>query len=313
MGDKLKSLSSLKILVAGDLMLDRYWFGDVSRISPEAPVPVVKIDKVEERLGGAGNVARNVSSIGPKCTLVSVSGLDDTAGKIDHLLEVDKIRNQIIKDPNVTTTIKLRVIGRQQQLIRLDFEDKPNDQVLKQSFSGFVSEVSESDTVILSDYGKGGLTDITEMINICNESGKPVIVDPKGSDFLRYKGATIITPNREELYMATGIKETDANLSEKMDKLCKELDFSAVLLTRSEKGMTLFQNNGEQFHVPALAQEVYDVSGAGDTVIAILGVMIANGESLREAVQWANKAAGLVVAKLGTAVVGVNELFGQGY
>ena len=313
MGNKLKSLSPLKILVAGDLMLDRYWFGDVSRISPEAPVPVVKIGKVEERLGGAGNVARNVSSIGSKCTLVSVSGLDDAAAKIDYLLETDRIKNQIIKDPNVTTTIKLRVIGRQQQLIRLDFEDKPNDEVLKQSFSRFVSEVSKSDAVILSDYGKGGLTDITEMINICNGSGKPVIVDPKGSDFLRYKGATIITPNREELYMATGIKETDADLSKKMDKLCQELDLSAVLLTRSEKGMTLFQNNGERFHVPALAQEVYDVSGAGDTVIAILGVMIANGDPLQEAVQWANKAAGLVVAKLGTAVVSVDELFAQGY
>ena len=307
----MKSLGSLKILVAGDLMLDRYWFGDVSRISPEAPVPVVKIGKIEERLGGAGNVARNVSSIGAKCALVSVMGSDDASRKIDHLLKLESINNQIIRDPELTTTIKLRVIGRQQQLVRLDFEAKPDKQILTQTLLEFESKVKESDVVILSDYGKGCLTNVAEMINICNTLSKPVIVDPKGSDFTRYKGANVITPNRDELHLATGISERDSDLPKKISVLCKELDFEALLLTRSEKGMTLFEQNGTQFHVPALAQEVYDVSGAGDTVIAIIGVMIANGETLQSAVKWANKAAGLVVAKLGTAVVVGEELFSE--
>ncbi len=307
----MKPFNSLKVLVAGDVMLDRYWFGDANRISPEAPVPVVKIDRIEERLGGAANVARNVASVGVKSVLVSVLGKDEAANSMKVLLDSSGIENRIKEDPNLITTIKIRIVGRQQQLIWLDFEEEPRGEVLAASMREFESAVKDCDVVILSDYGKGGLKHIKKMIQIANSLGIPVVVDPKGDDFSRYEGAKIITPNRDELFKATGIKEDDVFLQKKVSEVCKENSIDSLLLTLSEKGMTLFDNKDGEFHVPALAQEVYDVSGAGDTVIAILGVMLAAGESLQDSVSWANKAAGLVVAKLGTAVVSSDELFGD--
>ena len=212
-------------------------------------------------------------------------------------------------DSHLTTTIKLRVIGRQQQLVRIDFESEPNEKVLYRKLKTFRTAVSNSDLVILSDYGKGALNDIEKMIEVARLSSKPVVVDPKGINFNRYKGATMITPNRAELLAATGLRDDDPNLRSKICELCGKLGIEALLLTRSEKGMTLYKNNGKEYHVSAEAQEVFDVSGAGDTVIAIMGVMMAAGESFEDAVKWANKAAGLVVAKLGTAVVSSHELF----
>ena len=270
----MKSFNSLKVLVAGDVMLDRYWFGDVNRISPEAPVPIVKIDRIEERLGGAANVARNVASVGAKSVLVSVLGTDEAANSMKVLLDSDGIENRIKEDSNLITTIKIRIVGRQQQLIRLDFEEEPKGEVLAASMKEFESVVTECDVVILSDYGKGGLKHIRKMIQISNSLGIPVVVDPKGDDFSRYKGAKIITPNRDELFKATGIKEDDIFLQKKVSEVCKVNGIESLLLTLSEKGMTLFDNKDREFHVPALAQEVYDVSGAGDTVIAILGVSL---------------------------------------
>ena len=299
------------ILVIGDIMIDDYVYGEINRISPEAPVPVVKIDRIEERLGGAANVARNVASVGVKSVLVSVLGKDEAANSMKVLLDSSGIENRIKEDPNLITTIKTRIVGRQQQLIRLDFEEEPKGEVLAASIKEFESVVTECDVVILSDYGKGGLKHIKKMIQIANSLGIPVVVDPKGDDFSRYEGAKIITPNRDELFKATGIKEDDVFLQKKVSEVCKENSIDSLLLTLSEKGMTLFDNKDGEFHVPALAQEVYDVSGAGDTVIAILGVMLAAGESLQDSVSWANKAAGLVVAKLGTAVVSSDELFGD--
>ena len=304
----MKSLTSINVLITGDVMLDRYWFGDVNRISPEAPVPVVKIDKIEERLGGAANVARNVSSVGAKCGLIAITGKDEASLKIDELLELDNIENYIQKDSKLTTTIKIRVIGRQQQLIRLDFESEPGDSSLARALNRFEMLAKHQDVIILSDYGKGGLRDIERMIQISRDNMKPVMVDPKGKEFNRYRGATIITPNRDELFLATGITENDRELPKKMATICKRYDFEGVLLTLSEKGMTLFDKSGQKFHVPAQAQEVYDVSGAGDTVTAILATMIAAGESMIDAVRLANQAAGSVVAKLGTAVVTANDL-----
>ena len=305
----MKNLDSLKILIAGDVMLDRYWFGDVNRISPEAPVPIVKIQRIDERLGGAANVARNVASVGAKVLLLGVIGHDESGEKIEKLLAQSNVNSGLEVDSDLTTTIKLRVIGRQQQLVRIDFESEPNEKVLHRKLKTFQTAVSNSDLVILSDYGKGALNDIEKMIEVARLSSKPVVVDPKGINFNRYKGATMITPKRAELLAATGLRDDDPNLRSRICELCRKLGIEALLLTRSEKGMTLYKNNGKEYHVSAEAQEVFDVSGAGDTVIAIMGVMMAAGESFEDAVKWANKAAGLVVAKLGTAVVSSHELF----
>jgi rfaE bifunctional protein kinase chain/domain len=294
--------------VVGDVMLDRYWFGDVSRISPEAPVPVVKVARIEERLGGAANVARNVAAVGARVALLSVVGKDEAADCVQRLLETDGIAAQLHRDPGLATTIKLRVIGRQQQLLRIDFETEPGREVLMSKLADFEARLPEADLVILSDYGKGGLRHIERMIALARAAGKPVLVDPKGDDYSRYRGATLITPNRAEFRDVAGRWKDEEDFSAKAQKLRAELGLEAVLVTRSEEGMTLFRDSG-RVHVPTVAREVFDVSGAGDTVIAILGVMLAAGAGFEEAVQFANKAAGIVVGKLGTAVVHPEELF----
>lgn len=303
----LEKAKNVRLLVVGDVMLDRYWFGDVSRISPEAPVPVVKVERIEERLGGAANVARNAVALGAQTALLSVVGDDEAGRSLSRLLEEGEIDAGLHVDPEIDTTVKLRVIGRQQQLLRIDFETTPSHEILQAKLSEFVSRVEECDAVILSDYGKGGLTHITEMIRLARAAGKLVLVDPKGDDYAKYAGATVITPNRSELREVVGRWGSDEELTTKAQKLRGELGLEALLVTRSEEGMTLFTAD-EVHHQPAQAREVFDVSGAGDTVIATLAVMLAAGAGWAEAIRIANIAASIVVGKLGTAVVTREEL-----
>ncbi len=302
-----KNLAQARVLVVGDVMLDRYWFGDVSRISPEAPVPVVKVEKSEERLGGAANVARNIAALGAEATLISVTGHDEAGKTLTRMLAEERIHPAIHFDATISTTIKLRVIGRQQQLLRIDFEDLPNHEVLNLALGDFYKLAPKHDAIILSDYGKGGLHHIEKMIAFAREHGKPVLVDPKGDDYTRYRGATVITPNRSEFREVAGRWHSEEELEAKAQALRGSLDLTALLVTRSEEGMSLYRA-GESLHEPTQAQEVFDVSGAGDTVIATLGLMLASGADFHEAVRVANRAAGVVVGKLGTAVVHPDEL-----
>ncbi|RIX43581.1 MAG: D-glycero-beta-D-manno-heptose-7-phosphate kinase [Rhodocyclales bacterium GT-UBC] len=305
----LDKVSQVRLLVVGDVMLDRYWFGEVSRISPEAPVPVVKVERSEERLGGAANVARNAAAVGAQTALLSVVGDDDAGRTLSRLLVEGGIDAGLHTDGKIDTTVKLRVIGRQQQLLRIDFETTPSHEILQAKLAEFERRVAESDVVILSDYGKGGLTHITEMIRLARAAGKPVLVDPKGDEWGKYAGATVITPNRSELREVVGRWSSEEELVAKSQKLRAELGLEALLVTRSEEGMTLFAGE-ERHHQPAQAREVFDVSGAGDTVIATLAVMLAAGAGWAEAIRTANVAAGIVVGKLGTAVVTREELAG---
>jgi D-glycero-beta-D-manno-heptose-7-phosphate kinase len=288
-------------------MLDRYWFGDVSRISPEAPVPVVKVERLEERPGGAANVARNAVALGAEVGLLSVVGGDEAGLILARLVAESNIDASLHRDEQINTTVKLRVIGRQQQLLRIDFENAPNHEVLKAKLAEFVERLPHWDVVVLSDYGKGGLAHIGEMIRLARAAGKPVLVDPKGDDYARYGGVSIITPNRAELREVVGRWRDEADLQQRAEKLRHELGVEALLVTRSEEGMTLFAADGVS-HEPAQAREVYDVSGAGDTVIATQAVMMASGLGVAEAMKLANRAAGIVVGKLGTAVCTLDEL-----
>ena len=303
----LEKVRNVRLLVVGDVMLDRYWFGEVSRISPEAPVPVVKVEKIEERLGGAANVARNAVALGAQTALLSVVGDDEAGRSLSRLLAEGEIDTGLHVDRDIDTTVKLRVIGRQQQLLRIDFETAPSHEILQAKLSEFVSRLEGCDVVILSDYGKGGLTHISEMIRLARAAGKRVLVDPKGDEWGKYAGATVITPNRSELREVVGRWSSEEELFAKAQKLRDELGLEALLVTRSEEGMTLFTAT-EAHHQTAQAREVFDVSGAGDTVIATLAVMLAAGAGWAEAIRIANIAASIVVGKLGTAVVTREEL-----
>lgn len=303
----LTDLAAARLLIVGDVMLDRYWFGDVERISPEAPVPVVKVARSEERPGGAANVARNVAALGARVGLLSVVGDDEAGQRLQELLEASGIDVSLHVDPAISTTVKLRVIGRQQQLLRIDFETSPSHEVLRAKLVEFELRLPDCDAVILSDYGKGGLTHIGEMIRMARAAGKKVLVDPKGDDFSKYAGATVVTPNRGELREVVGRWTDEGELARKAEALRSALGLEALLVTRSEEGMSLFHAAGA-VHQQAVAREVFDVSGAGDTVIATLAVMLACGADWPEAVHAANVAAGVVVGKLGTAVVGRAEL-----
>ncbi|MBS1172213.1 MAG: D-heptose-7-phosphate 1-kinase [Proteobacteria bacterium] len=303
----LPDTAAARVLVVGDVMLDRYWFGEVSRISPEAPVPVVKVERSEDRLGGAANVARNVVALGARVALLSVVGTDEAGQALQRLLSEEGIESSLHQDADLSTTIKLRVIGRQQQLLRIDFENWPAHEVLRAKLMEFSDRLPDCDVVILSDYGKGGLTHITEMIRLARAAGKRVLVDPKGEDFSRYAGATMITPNRAELREVIGKWSSEDDLARRARQLREELGLEALLLTRSEEGMTLFRAEGVT-HEAAQAREVYDVSGAGDTVIATMAVMLASGADPATAMRLANRAAGIVVGKLGTAVAHLDEL-----
>ncbi|MDP3871103.1 MAG: D-glycero-beta-D-manno-heptose-7-phosphate kinase [Methyloversatilis sp.] len=303
----LPDTSRARILVVGDVMLDRYWFGDVQRISPEAPVPVVKIDRVEERPGGAANVARNCAALGAHVSLLSVVGADDAGSTLRAQMQAAGIDASLHEDAALSTTIKLRVIGRQQQLLRIDFENMPTHEVLRAKLDEFARRVSDADLVILSDYGKGALSNIRDMMEIARAVGKPVLVDPKGDDYSRYAGATLLKPNRNELREVVGRWSDDDDLARRARALRDDLNLGALLLTRSDAGMSLYDARGV-IHEPALAREVYDVSGAGDTVIAAMAVMLAAGSSMTDAMRLSNRAAGIVVAKLGTAVCSLDEL-----
>jgi rfaE bifunctional protein kinase chain/domain len=296
-----------RLLVVGDVMLDRYWFGDTERISPEAPVPVVLVSKNDERLGGAANVARNAASIGAQISILGVVGDDEPGRRIEELLEAQGVKSFLQRDPSLPTTVKLRVVARQQQLIRLDFEQAPTHEALLNKLEQFQALLSEVDAVIFSDYGKGGLTHVTKMIEAAKVAGKVVLVDPKGDDYSRYQGATIITPNRSELRQVVGRWKDEADLTAKAQKLREDLKLQCLLLTRSEEGMSLFTAEGVE-HVKAQAREVYDVSGAGDTVIATMAVALAAKWPAGQAMKLANKAGGIVVGKLGTATVSLEEL-----
>lgn len=303
-----EQLQRSRVLIVGDVMLDRYWFGDVSRISPEAPVPVALIKRNEERAGGAANVARNAAALGAQVHLLSVVGDDEAGRALEKLLEGDGVRVTFHRDPSIDTTVKLRVVARQQQLLRLDFEDHPSHEVLAAKLEEFQQALADIDVVIFSDYGKGGLLHVADMVRTARAAGKTVLVDPKGDDFEKYRGATLITPNKSEFKAVAGSWKDEQELAHKAEALRQRYDLDALLVTRSEEGMTLFRPEGA-LHQPTVAREVYDVSGAGDTVIATLAVMLGAGFSLPEAVATANRAAGIVVAKLGTAVVSHAELF----
>jgi len=297
-----------RLLVVGDAMLDRYWFGAVDRISPEAPVPVVRVQRQEDRLGGAANVALNIKELGAHVTLLTVMGDDEGAGRLRALLSAKGIDAVAGQDAQVQTIVKLRVIGRAQQLIRVDFESEPTHEVLARMLDDFRRLVVQHDAVVFSDYGKGGLAHIPHMIEMARAAGKTVLVDPKGSDYRRYAGAAVITPNRGELAQIVGTWDSESVLRDRVQSLRRDLQLDAVLLTRSEEGMTLFDDR-EPLHVPAEVREVFDVTGAGDTVIAVLAAMVACELPLREAVPIANRAAGIVVSKFGTAAATYAEVF----
>ena len=301
-------LSKARVLVTGDAMLDRYWFGDAERISPEAPVPVVRITRTEERLGGAANVARNIASIGARSTLLSVVGDDEPGHRIEALLKSASIEPKLEFDASLATTVKLRVVARQQQMVRCDFEAIPAEESLLRHLDSFRSLLEETNALVLSDYGKGGLSHIAQMIEAARTKGIPILIDPKGDDYSRYEGATVITPNRAELRQVVGPWKNETELTMKAQALRAKLSLDYLLLTRSEEGMTLYKRDG-QINVPAQAREVFDVSGAGDTVIAILSAMLATGMPIADAVRIANQAGGIVVGKLGTAAVSYEELF----
>ncbi len=302
-------LAKAKVLVVGDAMLDRYWYGAVDRISPEAPVPVVKVTREEERVGAAANVAYNVAMLGAKASFVSVVGDDEPGQKLDDLMRQTGIATYLTRDAKLQTTVKLRVIGRAQQLIRLDFENTPQHDVLAAQTDTFRRLVGQHEAVLFSDYAKGGLAHVAEMIAIAKAANKPVLVDPKGSDYARYRGATVITPNRSELQQVIGTWSDELDLQTKAQNLRVALGLETLLFTRSEDGMSLFDAAGA-LHVKAAAHEVFDVTGAGDTVIATLASLVASGLSLRQAMPHANRAGGIVVGKFGTATVSFEELFG---
>lgn len=302
-------LHKAKILVVGDVMLDRYWYGEVNRISPEAPVPIVRVEaeRSKETPGGAANVAVNAAALKANVALLSVVGDDEPGRKLAELLERAGVSAYLHRDAKVSTTVKLRVIGGHQQMLRVDFETVPSHEVLLDKLADFGHMIADRNVIILSDYGKGGLTHIAPMIEVARARGKTVLVDPKGEDYSRYRGATVVTPNRAELQKVVGRWKSEEELTAKAQDLREKLGLAALLVTRSEEGMTLYEKD-KRSHEPAKAREVFDVSGAGDTVIATLGVMLGAGMPLRDAVGVANRAAGIVVGKLGTAVVYPQEL-----
>jgi D-glycero-beta-D-manno-heptose-7-phosphate kinase len=310
--EKLKApLNQPKILVVGDVMLDRYWFGNVDRISPEAPVPIAKIEKTENRPGGAANVARNIASIGGNVSLLSVVGNDEAARTLEQIMITDNVKTLFKTDPAISTIVKLRVLAKNQQLIRLDFEEKPSHEILSEILDTFEEIIDKYDLVILSDYGKGGLSHTTKMIASSKLHNKPILIDPKGNDYSKYANATLITPNKAELKDAIGDWDNDnAKLDHNALELLNKLNLKYMLLTRSEEGMSLFYDHTRQDY-PTVAKAVYDVSGAGDTVIATLGLMMANNIPIEESVMLANIAAGIVVGKVGTATLNMSELLGE--
>jgi len=305
---ELPSLSAANVLVVGDLMLDRYWHGDTSRISPEAPVPVVKVGEIEERAGGAGNVALNIASLGANASLMGFTGEDEPCQALEKLLKAEGINCLFNKLSNTATITKLRILSRHQQLIRLDFEDGFESEKADDLLEKFQGQLESVSAVVLSDYGKGTLKQVQDFIKRARDAGKIILVDPKGSDFKKYHGATLITPNMHEFEGVVGHCVDDEEIVTKGQDLMASLDLQALLITRSERGMTLLQKDLPAIHLPTRAKEVFDVTGAGDTVISVLAAALAAGESFADATALSNLAAGIVVSKVGTATVSMDEL-----
>lgn len=304
----LPNFQQANVLVLGDLMLDRYWHGPTGRISPEAPVPVVKVEQIEDRPGGAANVALNIAALGSQCNIIGITG-DDEAGRIlTDKLEGLSITTDFYQQSAIPTITKLRVISRNQQLIRLDFEENASQVPTAPLLDKLRVGIESSSVVILSDYAKGTLNDVSEMITLCRAQNKPVFIDPKGSDFAKYRGATLLTPNMSEFELVVGSCKDEAEIVVKGQQLMTELDLAALLVTRSEHGMTLLRRDQQALHFPAMAREVYDVTGAGDTVISVLASAVAAGSDLESACALANIGAGVVVGKLGTSTVSTIEL-----
>ncbi|MDN5849443.1 MAG: bifunctional D-glycero-beta-D-manno-heptose-7-phosphate kinase/D-glycero-beta-D-manno-heptose 1-phosphate adenylyltransferase HldE [Nitrococcus sp.] len=304
---RIPDFRSLKLLVAGDVMLDRYWYGETGRISPEAPVPVVAIGRTEDRAGGAANVALALAALGVETTLVAPLGADEAGAALRRLLSDAGVNACWVEQPSGTTITKLRVISQHQQMLRLDFEG-PSEAVSGVPLGLFSQSLPQADAVILSDYAKGALANIEPLIAACRAAGSPVLIDPKRVDFTAYAGASVLTPNRAELERMAGHCGSELELVEHAQELLSRLDAGAVLVTRGEDGMTLIERDREAVHIPARAQEVFDVTGAGDTVIAVLAAALAAGEDLPQAAVLANLAAAVVVGKLGTATVSITEL-----
>jgi rfaE bifunctional protein kinase chain/domain len=304
------AVSQARVLVVGDVMLDRYWFGEVDRISPEAPVPIVRVARREDRLGGAANVARNITALGAHATLLGLIGSDEPGESIRRLAKEANIETELVQAGDQPTTLKMRVLGRQQQLMRVDFESEPGDASLDRLDAVVRRCIANHDVVVFSDYAKGALTRVAGMISLARAAGLMVLVDPKGDDYDRYRGASLVTPNRSEMQDAVGKWNTEEALNERAQKLRQTLDLEALLVTRSEQGMTLFTQSGRD-HVAAQAHEVFDVSGAGDTVLATLAVTRGAGLPWLDAMYWASRAGGIVVGKLGTSVVTQAELLGD--
>ncbi|AWI76859.1 D-glycero-beta-D-manno-heptose-7-phosphate kinase [Parazoarcus communis] len=304
----LPDFSAGRLLVIGDVMLDRYWHGSTTRISPEAPVPVVKVETDEFRAGGAGNVALNAASLGACAELVGLVGRDEPARLLRERLEHGGVLCRLLEAPQHPTITKLRIISRHQQLIRLDFED--NFAVLESAGieQSFEAALPDAHAVVLSDYGKGTLAQVSSLIRLARERGLPVVVDPKGADFGRYSGATVITPNMTEFEAVVGHCSDEAAVRSRGEALIEALGLEALLITRSERGMTLLQKGQAALDLPTRARDVFDVTGAGDTVVAVLGTGLACGLSMADATALANTAAGVVVGKLGTATVSLAEL-----
>lgn len=306
-----KQFSSIKALVVGDVMLDRYWFGSVDRISPEAPVPVLAVKSEEVRAGGAANVAHNLLALGAESTLLSVVGDDDAGRQIKHIIDGYGASSILKIDSTIKTIVKLRMVAQNQQLLRADFEEVPSEEVLAQCLEDYQRSVADCDVIVLSDYGKGGLKHVTDMIAIAKTAGKAVIIDPKGSDYSRYKGATLITPNMKEFETVVGHCASESEFAIKANALRAELDLEYLLVTRSEKGMSLFSGDGTKIDSPATALEVYDVSGAGDTVISLMALATVSDFSDQDKLTLANTVAGIVVGKLGTAVASIDEVISK--
>ena len=306
---EIPDFSKARVLVVGDLMLDRYWHGATSRISPEAPVPVVHVRDIEERPGGAGNVALNIAKLGAHSTVLGLTGDDDAANALEQNLQAAGVKSCLVRLNENATVTKLRVISRHQQLIRLDFEDGFIGQDISGQEAEFAELLDQHDVVVCSDYGKGTLRNVQSLIALCREKKIPVLIDPKGTDFDIYSGASLVTPNLAEFEAVVGACANDEELVEKGQQLCVQCDFEALLITRSEHGMTLIQKDGDVFHLPTRAREVFDVTGAGDTVISTLAAALAAGDDMHNAVALANQAAGIVVGKLGTASVTPEELY----
>ena len=303
-----QQMAEAQVLVVGDAMLDRYWYGAVDRISPEAPVPVVRVTREEERIGGAANVAYNIATLGAQASLLTVVGEDEASHKLEALVAKTGIRTHFGRDAQLQTTVKLRVIGRQQQLLRVDFENTPKSEILASQSATFATLLPTHQAVLFSDYGKGGLAHVGDMIALAQAEGKKILIDPKGSDYSRYSRASLITPNRAELQQVVGSWSSEEELRTKAQNLRTQLQLEALLVTRSEEGMTLYDADGE-IHAAAQAREVFDVTGAGDTVIATMAALVAAGLTLRQAMPLANRAGGVVVGKFGTATVSYDELF----